>query len=604
MAISGNTLVVGAKYESSAATGINGNQADNSARISGAVYVFVLENGAWTQQAYIKASNTRGGDPFGNPGDFFGHAVDIDGDTLVVGATRERSKATGVNGSQADDQIDFAGAAYVFVRSGTTWSQQAYIKPSNTVQERSTGLFFEFGSSVAIDGDTVAIGALGEPSNATGINGNQSDRSKPYSGAVYVFTRNGSNWSQQAYIKASNADANDQFGAELDLSNNTLVVGAPNEFGGIAGINGNQSDNSMGFAGAGYVFTRTGSSWSQQAYLKASNPNAADLFGSSIRMDGQSLLVGAPQEDSNATGVDGDQADNTTGQAGAAYLFVRDGTTWSQQAYLKGSNPGYNARFGTSVALSGDLAFIGAPGESGSATGVGGTQDQAATGAGAVYRFIRSGVQWSQSAYIKASNTDAGDAFGSSLALGGDILAVGASAEDSLSPGVDADQQDNSGNQPGAVYVFNNAAGGGFSINAGLNDAWVFAGAPFQGMFVTVYPVLKLIFIAWFTFDSVPPPGDATAVFGAPDQRWVTAVGTYDGNLAVLNAELTGGGGFNSSEPLPVQDTEYGTISLEFSGCSAAEVMYSFPGPGLSGSFMIERAVPGNVALCEALSTP
>ena len=141
-----------------------------------------------------------------------------------------------------------------------------------------------------------------------------------------------------------------------------------------------------------------------------------------------------------------------------------------------------------------------------------------------------------------------------------------------------------------------------FVINAGLNDAWVSDGAPYQGMFITVYPKLKLIFLAWFTYDSVTPSGSATAVFGAKDHRWASAVGSFQGARAVLRAELTSGGIFNSNDPMAVQQKGYGTITLHFSGCDGASIEYDFPGPGLSGSMEIARAVPTNNTLCLALS--
>ena len=141
----------------------------------------------------------------------------------------------------------------------------------------------------------------------------------------------------------------------------------------------------------------------------------------------------------------------------------------------------------------------------------------------------------------------------------------------------------------------------GFEMNAGLNDAWVNPDAPFQGLFVTVFPELGLVFIAWFTFDSVPASG-GEAVFGAADQRWVTALGAIEGHRAVLEAELTSGGVFNDSDPLATQQPSYGMITLEFEDCSSGAVSYDFPGPGLSGAFTIERPLDSNVALCEALS--
>ena len=137
---------------------------------------------------------------------------------------------------------------YVFTRSrSSVWSQQAYIKASNTDE------YDRFGTSVALSGSTLAVGATNEESSATGVNGNQDDNSKPDSGAVYLFTRAGSAWSQQAYTKASNTGRNDKFGYSIALSGNTLAIGAIQEAGGTKGINGNQADNSTQKAGAVYV---------------------------------------------------------------------------------------------------------------------------------------------------------------------------------------------------------------------------------------------------------------------------------------------------------------------------------------------------------------
>ncbi|MFH1231297.1 MAG: FG-GAP repeat protein, partial [Planctomycetota bacterium] len=217
------------------------------------------------QQAYTKASNTEAKD-------WFGCSVAISGDTMVIGAPYEDSNATGINGNQADNSAPDSGAVYVFTRSGTTWSQQAYIKASNTEAND------QFGYPVAISGDTIVVGAWGEDSNATGINGNQADNSAADSGAVYVFTRSGATWSQQAYIKASNTQADDWFSYPLAISGDTLVIGAVGEDSNATGINGNQSDNSAADSGAVYVFTRSGATWSQQAYIKASNTQADDWF--------------------------------------------------------------------------------------------------------------------------------------------------------------------------------------------------------------------------------------------------------------------------------------------------------------------------------------
>ncbi|MEB2347675.1 MAG: integrin, partial [Comamonadaceae bacterium] len=145
------------------------------------------------------------------------------------------------------------------------------------------------------------------------------------SGAVYIFTRSGSTWSQQAYVKASNTGADDEFGASLALSadGGTLAVGAFGEKSNATGIDGDQANNSAAYSGAVYVFTRSGSTWSQQAYVKASNTDADDYFGRRLALsaDGSTLAVGAYLEDSNATGIGGDQANNSAGSSGAVYLY-------------------------------------------------------------------------------------------------------------------------------------------------------------------------------------------------------------------------------------------------------------------------------------------
>ncbi len=261
---------------------------------------------------------------------------------------------------------------------------------------------------------------------------------------------------QQAYFKASNTEAGDQFGYSVAVSADTVVVGAPNEDSNATGVNGDQTNNSAGTSGAAYVFVRIGGVWSQQAYLKASNTDAGDIFGFSVAVSGDTVVVGALGEDSSATGVNGDQANNSASLSGAAYVFVRDGFgVWSQQAYLKASNTGFDDWFGFWVAVWGDTAVVGAYLEDSSAPGVNGDQtNNSAADSGAAYVFVRSGTTWSQQAYLKASNTDSGDAFGYSVAVSGDTVVVGAFAESSNATGVNGNQADNSAFLSGAAYVF------------------------------------------------------------------------------------------------------------------------------------------------------
>ena len=287
----GNTLAVGAPGE------------DGSASNSGAVYVFTRSGGSWSQQGSpIKATSPAANDRFGGA-----VALSNDGNTLAVGAP----------GRNAD-----AGSAYVFVRSGTSWTEEDNRTASNA------GAGDEFGASVALsnDGNTLAVGAPFEDSSVTGIN-QPSNELASNSGAAYVFVRSVASWNQEAFVKASNTGAQDNFGRAVVLSNdgNTLAVGAPG-----------QDDTAPG-SGAAYVFVRSVATWDQEAFVKASNPDAQDAFGHSLALsgDGSTLAVGAYREASNATVIGGDQSNNSAPDSGAVYVFLRSGTTWNQQAYVK-----------------------------------------------------------------------------------------------------------------------------------------------------------------------------------------------------------------------------------------------------------------------------
>ncbi len=398
------------------------------------------------QQAYLKSSNS-------DPGDRFGWAVAISGDLAIVSAKSEASSAIEVDGDQDDNSKSLAGAAYIFERVGGTWVQQAYLK---ALRMDPVDVF---GDSVAISGNIAVVGAPGEDSDATGVNGSPSNNNAVHSGAAYIFERVGGSWTLQAFLKSSNSEEHDSFGRAVAVSGDTIVVGATNESSNATDVNGDQSDNSAPRSGAAYVFQRSGGVWSQQAYLKASNAGAEDRFGKAVAISGDTIVVSSIYEESNATGVDGDGSNNSASESGAAYIFERVGGVWSQQAYLKASNTDPLDEFGQSVAISGDRVVVGAFRESGSSTGVNGTQGNGTPESGAAYIFERAGGSWTQQAYLKASNTGALDQFGRSVAITDELVVIGAAREASRERGVNGDQANNSLQDAGAAYVFENSTG-------------------------------------------------------------------------------------------------------------------------------------------------
>jgi hypothetical protein len=443
LAVSGNTAVIGAPVESSNSTGVNGNQDNSNAYASGAAYVFVRTGCNWTQQAYLKASNT-------NSIDRFGSAVAISGNRIVVGAARESSSATNVNGNQWDNSMENAGAAYVFVRNGNAWSQEAYLKASNTEAGD------RFGTAVAISGDLIAVGAPMESGANHGVNGWQGSNLFPAAGAAYVYKRINGVWTWQLYLKASNPNPGDGFGAELAMDGTTIAIAARLEDSNSKGVNQNGANNSATDSGAVYVFQEQGGVWAQDAYLKASNTDINDRFGTAVTVSGETVVVGAEFEASAAQGINGASSDNSAEYAGAAYVFSKTGGVWAQEAYLKASNNEAFDGFGCAVSLSGDRLIVGSFAEDSGASGINGDQlDNSMGASGAAYSFIRTNGVWTQNAYLKATNPGTPDHFGIAVGITGDTVLVGARYESSQSSGVNGDQTDNSLSLSGAAYAFN-----------------------------------------------------------------------------------------------------------------------------------------------------
>lgn len=341
VSVSGDTLVIGAP-----------NKDSNK----GAAYVFVRNGTTWVQQAKLSASD-------GVAGDYFGVSVFVAGDTALVTAMYKDGEK---------------GAAYVFTRSGATWSQQAKLTASDVAAGE------RFGYRGSISGDTIVLSSQGGSVFGVGL------------GAIYVFVRSGTAWTQQARLTANDSVTGDKFEVVV-ISGDTIIVG-------------NQYKDSN--RGAAYIFVRSGTTWSQQAKLTASDGVLGDLFGNSVFIDRDTAIVGSL----------------TKNNKGAAYVFVRNGTTWSQQAILTASDAAANNNFGI-VAVGGDIAVVGAMDNDNSK--------------GAVYVYSRNGTAWVQQTKVTASDAAANDRFGYGIAISGDTVVAGAASKD---------------NSKGAVYVYRNTA--------------------------------------------------------------------------------------------------------------------------------------------------
>ena len=306
------------------------------------------------QQAKLTASDAEAGDNFGR-------SVSVSGETAIVGAFNN------------SDDGDFSGSAYVFVRDGTTWTQQAKLTSNDAARND------RFGWSVSLSGDTAVIGA---------------DFADDGSGAAYVFVRDGATWTQQAKLKASDAAADDRFGFSVSVSGETAIVGAY------------WDDNPREESGSAYVFVRDGTGWTQQAKLAAADAAPFDQFGRSVSVSGETALVGANNSLSFA-------------ESGSAYVFVRNGTTWTRQAKLTAPDATTGDRFGASVSVSGETAIIGARR----------AEDDAGFEKGAAYVFVRNGTAWTRQAKLTATDAGVFDDFGDSVALSGNTAVVGASRD-------------------------------------------------------------------------------------------------------------------------------------------------------------------------------
>jgi uncharacterized repeat protein (TIGR01451 family) len=409
VSVSGDTAVIGAAL------------GEGAAGDAGAAYVFVRSGATWSQQQKLTASDGAGGDAFG-------WAAAVMADTVVVGAP------TADIGPQLA-----AGAAYVFVRSGTTWSEQKKLTASDGAT--SDG----FGSAVSVSFDTAVVGAPTDGTfvgaayvyvrsgtawteqqklasggtgveifgNAVSVFGDEALVGAHAGGAglgfANLFVRGGSTWFLQAYLLPPYVTADDRFGRSVSVSGSTVVVGAPLD------------DRPAGAdVGSTHVFFKSGAAWGEQGFLHASDGAADDRFGSSVSVDADTLVAGAPFDDT------------ATMEEGSGYVFVRAGGVWTEQQKLLASDGGPLDWLGTSAAISGDTVVLGAPR----------ADNASAVAAGAAYVFVRSGTTWTQQQKLTASDGSDLDLFGASVALDGDTVVVGAPGDNP------------SGGGSGSVYVF------------------------------------------------------------------------------------------------------------------------------------------------------
>jgi len=344
VAVQGNRAVVGAPNAASAGFG------------TGAAYVFEKTTTGWQLEAKLLA-------PDASAHSFFGTSVAIDGDRIVVGA-------------YGDNNVDVgAGAAYVFVRAGTQWTLEAKLIGSEN------SAFDSFGFSVAIKGDTIVCGAFGN-----------SDFNQTEVGSAYVFRRTSGLWLQEQELTANDAASNARFGLSVTMNDNTIAVGA-------------DGDSELGFfSGAVYVFSFDGSSWIQQQKLHAQDPRESASFGYHVAMSGDTLVIGAPQ---NQVG---------THTLGAAYVFTRRSSGWLQDRKLVAKDSATFDGFGLRVAISDDTIAVGSVND-----------HDAAPSAGAAYVYKRNGQSgWSLQEKLFASDAAKDDGFGCAVAVSNNTVLVGA----------------------------------------------------------------------------------------------------------------------------------------------------------------------------------
>jgi hypothetical protein len=321
---------------------------------------------SWSEQAKLTASD-------GANNDYFGSANSIDGEYVISGAYMD----------------DGMGSAYVFKRSGSTWSEHDKLMASDGVYADT------FGGSVSISGDRVIIGACGDDDNGF------------YSGSAYVFKNSGSSWFEETKLLASDGVAGDYFGGSVSICAEYGIIGAPYD------------DDKGTDSGSAYIFIRSGNTWTEQAKLTALDGAIDDYFGFSVDIDGEYAIIGAPYDDDN--GAD----------SGSAYIFKRSGTTWSQEAKILASDGATEDYFGLRISISGEYIISGAS-----------RDDDFGSNSGSAYIFKRTGTTWAEEAKLLASDGASADFFGYTVGIDRDRAIIGAHGNGDLGTG------------SGSAYIF------------------------------------------------------------------------------------------------------------------------------------------------------
>lgn len=333
------------------------SKSGDAGRFSGSVYVFRNNGGVWSEEQKLTASDAEQNDEFG-------FSVDVDGDVIVVGARRENTE----------------GAGYVFRHNGSMWVEEQKLTAGDGATDD------EYGHSISVSGDTVAIGAI-----FAGVS---------EEGQVYVYRESGGVWSLEQTLTASDAAADDRFGNSVAIDQDALLVGAQDDDDACVA-------DPFCNSGSAYVFRRTGTTWAEEDKLIASDDASGDTFGFSVALDAGVAVVGSRADDDDGS------------LSGSAYVFRENAGVWSEEQKLTAMDAAGGDAYGSSVGISGSVIVVGATGD-----------DDAGASSGSGYVYRDDGMTWNETQKLLGSDLASGDRFGFSIGISGDVAIVGATTAD------------------------------------------------------------------------------------------------------------------------------------------------------------------------------